>query len=155
MGTPKFLLIAAAIALVPSGLRGEDAGQGLAYNHVNRTMQVLESQKIDGADCVPFYLKPNKEGEKLDADKAKFRIRTKDGEIILLKVSLLSDIPVKDRTTIEKKMIENGYTHVQWIPKNEKKFVDGSLLHDLPKGSIEMAQFLGISGKFPKEEKQK
>jgi hypothetical protein len=155
MNTTKALLIAATMALVPSVLRGEDERQGIPYNTVNLTMKALKSQKVDGVECVPFYTKSAIKGETLDAAKANFRIRTWDGEIVRLKVTLLSEIPEKDRTDFEKKMIEDGYTHIQWIPKDEKTYLDGSLLHDLPKGSIEMVQGLSISGKFPKRDKQK
>jgi hypothetical protein len=155
MNLTQFLLIAAASALVPSGLRAENERQGIPYNTVNLTMKVLKSQKVDGVECVPFYTKTAIKGATLDVAKANFRIRTWDGEIVRLKVTLLSEIPEKDRTDLEKEMIEDGYTHIQWIPKNEKKYLDGSLLHDLPKGSIEMVQGVSISGKFPRKDKQK
>ena len=155
MNATKILAIAAATSLLSSGLYGEDERLGIPYNTVNLAMKALKSQKVDGADCVPFYLRSANKGEKLDVAKAKFRIRTWDGEIVLLKVSLLSDIPAEERTDFEKEMIEEGYTHVQWIPKNEKKYMDGSLIHDLPKGSVEMVQGLIISAKFPKGEKEK
>jgi hypothetical protein len=155
MNATKVLLIATTIALLPSVSRGEDARIGIPYNTVNLTMKALKSQKVDGVECVPFYTKTAIKGETLDAAKANFRIRTWDGEIVRLKVTLLSEIPEKDRTDFEKEMIADGYTHIQWIPKNEKKYLDGSLLHDLPKGSIEMVQGMSISGKFPKRDEQK
>jgi hypothetical protein len=154
MKLTNLLVIAATTALMPSGLRGEDERQGIPYNTVNLTMKALKSQKVEGVECVPFYTKTTNNGAALDVAKANFRIRTWDGEIVRLKVTLLSEIPEKDRTDFEKEMIEDGYTHIQWIPKNEKKYLDGSLLHDLPKGSIEMVQGLSISGKLPKKEKK-
>lgn len=123
----------------------EEDRVGIPYNFVNKSMLLLKSQKIDGVDCVPFYLKATKDGP-LDPAKARFRIRTWDGEEQALQVMPLASVPAKQLTDLEKKMIEAGFTHRMWIPKGEKRFLDGSILHSLPKGSIDMRQELEVSG---------
>ncbi|MBN8458904.1 MAG: hypothetical protein J0M04_13805 [Verrucomicrobia bacterium] len=127
-------------------LQAEEAGSAIPYNSVNRTMTMLKSQKVDGVDCVPFYLKSTREGEPLDAKKAKFHIRTWDGEMHLLKLTLLSEIPADKRTDIEKQLAKQAYTHILWIPKDVKQYLDGDLVHNLPKGSIDMTQGIKIAG---------
>ena len=109
-------------------------------------MSILKTQKVDGVECVPFYLKSTKAGEPLDAKKADFHIRTWDGDKQPLKLTLLSEIPADKRTDIEKKVAEKGYTHILWIPKGVKQYLDGDLVHNLPKGSIDMTQGIMISG---------
>ena len=141
------LLFAAAILLgLSQVLRADEPGSTIPYNSVNRMMTVLKSQNIDGVDCVPFYLKSELKDVPLSAKKANFRIRTWDGESEPLKLTLLSDVPEGKRSDIEKKLAAEGYTHTLWIPKGVKRFLDGDLVHDMPKGSIIMTQGIGISG---------
>jgi hypothetical protein len=142
------LLLAAAIMIIGTShaLRADEAGSSIPYNSVNRIMTVLKSQKVDGVDCVPFYVKSELKDVPVSAKKANFRIRTWDGESEPLKLTLLSEVPEEKRTEIEKKLAGEGYTHVLWIPKGVKRFLDGNLVHDMPKGSISMKQGVGISG---------
>ncbi|MBN8458258.1 MAG: hypothetical protein J0M04_10520 [Verrucomicrobia bacterium] len=146
----KIHMLRLAMAIMITGsshaLRADEAGSSIPYNSVNRTMEVLQSQKVDGVDCVPFYIKSQLKGVPVSAKKANFRIRTWDGESEPLKLTLLSEIPEEKRTEIEKKLAGDGYTHVLWIPKGVKRFLDGNLVHDMPKGSITMTQGVGISG---------
>lgn len=154
----KTSMLAFAISIIVGSafsLRAEEAGSAIPYNSVNRTMTMLKSQKIDGVDCVPFYLKSTKEGDPLDAKKAEFHIRTWDGEKHLLKLTLLSDIPADKRTDVEKQLAEKAYTHILWIPKDVRQYLDGDLVHNLPKGSIDMTQGIKIAGSVGPEAKEK
>lgn len=127
-------------------LRADEEKSSIPYNSLNQTMTLLKSQNVDGVECVPFYLKSAKKDEPLDVKQANFRIKTWEGENVSLKANLLSEIPEEKRTNFEKKVVGEGYTHVLWIPKAVKQYLDGDVLHDLPKGSINMTQGLGISG---------
>ena len=146
MKSALVVLFAAAFAAV-GWSRAADEGRGIPYNSVNRTMSLLKSRKIGGKDCVPFYLRSRDEKEPLDPAKARFRVRTWEGDELSLKVEPLGSVPAGNRTELEKKMIEDGYTHRIWIPKGEKTFLDGSIVHSMPKGSVEMTQGFVLAGK--------
>ncbi|RYD24148.1 MAG: hypothetical protein EOP87_26205 [Verrucomicrobiaceae bacterium] len=100
----------------------------------------LKSRKVDGIFCVPWYLRDVRKDIVLNPEKARFRIATWEGAEVPLKIEALASVPQDDLSEKEKKMIGEGYTHRMWIPKADKRFVDGSMLHSLPRGVVDMAQ---------------
>lgn len=124
---------------------GEEASK-LPYNVVNRTMLLLKTSEIDGKNCVPFYKRAKEGHPRLDPEKANIRIRTWDGEEIPLKCVPIGELTEAQRPSQHDKMIEDGYTHVLWLPKGEKAFMDGHLVHSLPKGALEMVQCIHFRG---------
>lgn len=144
MKTIAILGLVAATVLTADGLKAEEST--IPYNAVNKAMIPLKSRKVDGTDCVPFYLKMKGKDQTLDAEEAQFRIRDTDGREEPLRVDLLAEVPVDQRSKFEKKMLEDGYTHILWVPKGAKHYRDGCLASNLPKGSIEMSQGMTLSG---------
>jgi hypothetical protein len=133
-----------------------EGGSGIPYNAVNLSMKLLKSERINGVECVPWYVRSSDKGKVLDTANANFRIRTWDGEEIPLTFEALSSIPEEKLTEFERDMIKDeGMTHRLWIPKNVRKYVDGTIASSLPKGSIDMVQGVSISGRLPLGGKKK
>jgi hypothetical protein len=147
------LWAAVFICVTHAGVAAED-GTRIPYNSVNKSMSILKSQKVKGVECVPWFIRNSKKGEVLDPDKARFRLRTWEGQEHILDIEPLIKVPAGQLTDLEKKLMADGYTYRLWIPKGKKEFMDGDLLHSLPKGSIEMSQGLYISGGKRKDPKQ-
>ncbi len=115
-----------------------DDGGSLPYNFINQAAANLERSKVDGVDCIPLYVKSKEEGIVLDPKKARFRVQTKDAKDELLKVEMLTDIPEGERSEFEKNLMKKGFTYRLWLPVNKESFIDGSIVHSLPKGTVEM-----------------
>lgn len=153
-GKARLFALALLSATLPAAAAGEVSE--IPYNKVNLAMKFLKSEKINGVECVPWYLKSAKPGTTLDVAKANFRVRTWDGEEIPLTVEALASIPEDKLTDFEKSVKkDDGVTHRMWLPKNMKKYMDGTLVNSLPKGSVEMGQGISISGKLPLGGKKK
>lgn len=139
--------IVAALLLAGTGIgfSSEEAPPGdigIPYNTVNKTMIPLKSRKVDGIFCVPWYLKDERKDTTLDPEKARFRVATWEGTEVPLKVEALASVPPDELTEKEKTMMKGGFTHRMWVPKADKRFLDGSMLHSLPRGAVAMAQSL-------------
>ncbi|MCB1131944.1 MAG: hypothetical protein KDN05_12500 [Verrucomicrobiae bacterium] len=140
----------AALVVFLSAQTGFSAEEkGIPYNTINLSMKVLKSEKVDGQKCVPWYVKSKKDGVPLDPDKARFRVRTWDGDEHPLKIEPLAGIPKDRLSDADKKRMDEGYTHLLWIPKSKKEFMDGDIVHSFGKDSVEMVQGRAISGKIP------
>lgn len=146
MKLPLPLLLAALLLTPELRAHAEDAPAGLPYNRVNLMMKLLKSQRIKEVDCVAWYVKDSRKDHVLDPAEAKFRARTRDGAEIPLEIEALDKVPADQLKDYEKKMIEDdGLTHRLWIPKNDKRMADGSIVHSLPKGVVSMVRGIGIS----------
>lgn len=146
------ILLAAAFLLAGSPLPAAEGASdvGIPYNSVNTTMIPLKSRKIKGVDSVAWYVRDTRKDAVLDPDKARFRIRTWEGAEVPLEIEALSSVPADELTGDDKELIkENGFTHRMWIPKADKRFMDGDILHSLPHGSVVMEQGVTISVKLP------
>ena len=138
-----FTIAAFLLAIACMGLSAEETppgGTAIPYNTVNKTMIPLKSRKVDGIFCVPWYLKDQRKDTVLDPEKARFRVATWEGAEVPLKVEALSSVPPGELTEKEKKMMADGFTHRLWVPKADKRFLDGNMLHSLPRGAVAMAQ---------------
>lgn len=155
MHFPRPLLLAALLSAALPRVLAEDEGGGIPYNQVNLVMKVLTTRKIKDVDCVAWYVKDSRKDHVLDPAKANFRARTWEGVEIPLEIEALDKVPAGQLKDYEKKMIaDDGLTHRLWIPKNDKRMVDGVIVHSLPKGAVSIVQGIGISGKAgDKEEK--
>lgn len=142
------LLLAAASLFFANSTFAED-GVAIPYNSVNTQMKILKSQNIKGVDCVSWFVKDQRKDKTLDTAKANFRIRTWEGVEYPLDIEALSSLPPAQMDEDVKKMMADGFTHRMWIPKGEKRYLDGDIVHSLPKGSVEMARSLSFSGKIP------
>lgn len=144
---PRPLRFAAALLLLagpPAHAEGPEVG--LPYNQVNLAMKLLKSKPVQGVACVAWYVKDNREGQVLDPAQAKFRVRTVDGAEVALEIEALRSIPAEQLSDVEKKLIADaGPTHRLWIPKNDKRFKDGQLVHSMAKGSVSIVQGIGLS----------
>lgn len=150
----SLLTLSAIIGLcVTNATLAAEDGTAIPYNSVNKSMSFLKSQKVKGVDCVPWYVRHQK-GAVLDPAKAKFRVRTWEGHEHVLEIEPLSKVPAEQLSEFEKELKAGGYTHRMWIPKGKKEFMDGDIVHSLPKGSIDMAQGMSISRKFGKDPKK-
>src|SRR5688572_5044849 len=109
----------------------------ISYNFVGRTMVLFEGRESDGVEWIPFYPK-RKDGKSFDPVEAKMRLRSKDGQELPLVCEAFSTLPPEGLTEADKAMAAKGFTHRVWIPKNHKKFLDGGIVHNLGKGSMEM-----------------
>ena len=147
-------LLFATLLLTPlPRAHAEDAPAGLPYNRVNLMMKLLKSHRIKEVDCVAWYVKDSRKDHVLDPATAKFRVRTREGVEIPLEVEALNKVPADQLKDYEKKMIEDdGLTHRLWIPKNDKRMADGSIVHSLPKGVVSMVQGIGIASKAADKE---
>ncbi len=117
----------------------EDGGS-LPYDSFNKAIRLFESKKIDGATCVPLFLKSNQAGVEIDPTKANFRVHTSAGDDVKLKVDKFSDVPAAELSEFERDLIMKGFTHRVWIPTNDERFSNGSIMHSLPKGSVDLTQ---------------
>jgi hypothetical protein len=154
MKTTLQVLFAGIFLCATNLIVAAEDGVAIPYNSVNKSMGILKSQKVKGVECVPWYVRHSKKGEPLDVDKARFRVRTWEGQEHVLDIEPLSKIPKAQMTDQEKELLADGYTHRLWIPKGKKEFMDGDVVHSLPKGSIEMSQGLSVSGGKGKDPKQ-
>jgi hypothetical protein len=146
------ILLATAFLLAGNPLPAAEGASdvGIPYNSVNTTMIPLKSQKIKGVDCVAWYVRDTRKDTVLDPGKARFRIRTWEGAEVPLEIEALSSVPADQLTAEDKEVIkENGFTHRMWIPKADKRFMDGDILHSLPHGSVDMGQGITVSAKLP------
>ncbi len=120
----------------------------ISYEFVGKTMALFDGKKIEGVECIPFYPK-RKDGKPFDPGEARIRLRSWDGEELPLISEAFSALPPEKLTEADKLMAAKGFTHRVWIPKNHKKFVDGGIVHNQGKGSMEMAHApVQFSGKF-------
>ena len=99
---------------------------------------------MDGVECVPFLVRAEKGRPALVPEDANFRIITRDGETVKLKCEPLDQVPAGELSKVAQEMAKEGYTHVLWMPKDVKGYLDGSIHHSLPKGSVEMSQGANI-----------
>ncbi|MEK7951438.1 hypothetical protein [Luteolibacter soli] len=129
------------------GLRAEEE-KGIPYNSVDKTMALLDGRKMDGVECVPFFVRTDEGQPTLLPADANFRIVTWDGETVKLKCEPLDQVPAGELPEIEETMKKDGFTHVLWMPKGVKAYLDGSILHSLPKGTVRMSQGLSIKKTF-------
>jgi hypothetical protein len=154
MKTTLQALCAVILLCVTNPSIAAEDGVSIPYNSVNKSMGIHKSQKVKGVECVPWYVRHSNKEEPLDVDKARFRVRTWEGQEHVLDIEPLSKIPEALMTDQEKELLADGYTHRSWIPKGKMEFMDGDVVHSLPKGSIEMSQGLGVSGGKGKDPKQ-
>lgn len=144
----KLLLPVLGLMLATASARGDEAKpQKMPYNAVNLSMKVLKGVKIEGVECIPFYVKTEGKHPPLVPEEASFRIVTWDGEAVPLKCKPVDTIAAADRPEIHGKMVEDGFTHVLWIPKDVKAYLDGDIVHSLPKGAVSMMQGILIQGR--------
>jgi hypothetical protein len=145
----KAKLLLTCLLVLSLGLRAEDAHKGIPYNSVNTTMKLLDGRKMDGVDCVPFLVRTEKGFPTLVPADADFRIVTWEGKTVKLKCEPLDQIPAGELSEAAEDMKKkDGFTHVLWMPKNVKDYLDGSIHHSLPKGSVFMSQGLMIKRTF-------
>jgi len=135
------------LVLSPS-LRAEEEGQAIPYNSVNTTMKLLEGRKMDGVECIPFFVRTLEGQPTLVPEDANFRIVTWDGETVKLKCESLDQVPAGELPEIGKTMKKDGYTHVLWVPKDVKAYLDGAIYHSLSKGAVTISQGLALTGKL-------
>jgi hypothetical protein len=148
------VILTCLLLILSSGLRAEEEGQAIPYNSVNAAMKLLEGRKMDGVECVPFFVRTPEGQPTLASEEANFRIVTWDGETVKLKCEPLDQVPAGELPEIGEKMKKDGYTHVLWVPKDVKAYLDGSMYHSLPKGGVTMSQGMAIKGKFKLGEKK-
>lgn len=142
------LLLTCLLLVLSPGLRAEEEGKGIPYNSVNMTMKILEGRKMDGVECIPFFVRTAEGQPTLVPAEANFRIVTWDGETVKLKCEPLDQVPAGELPEIGEKMKKDGYTHVLWVPKDVKAYLDGSMHHSLPKGTVRMSQGISIKKQF-------
>ena len=81
--------------------------------------------------------------------EADFRIVTSGGKVVKLKCETVDQVPAGELSeAVEKMKKKDGYTHVLWMPKDVKEYLDGSILHSLPKGAVSMSQVVSVKRTF-------
>lgn len=140
MKTRAAFRVIAFIGSLSFPVHAAEDGGSMPYDSFNKVMRLFESKKIDGATCVPLFLKSNQAGVEIDPTKAKFRVNTSAGDDVILKVDKFSDVPAAELSEFERDLIKKGFTHRVWIPTNDKRFLGGSIMHSLPKGSVDFEQ---------------
>ena len=124
--------------LSPMCLGEDEVPKGVPYNSLKTAMKLVKGTEIDGVKCSPFYLKPTEEGAILNVKEADFRIITKEGAEVPLKCVALSKIADDELTKADNSAIKDGYTHILWVPKSVEEYEDGTLMHSLPKGFLQI-----------------
>jgi len=142
-------LLICLLALVPSLLIAEGS---LDYTMVNKVLKQFEAYKVDGMECVPHYIKPADAAKPVDITKGDYRLANDKGDVMRLKLEELAKVPEGERTEVDKKMIKDGYLYRLWIPKDQAKFLPGSLRHSLPNQSTSMVPGSGVVKKTVKIE---
>lgn len=116
---------------------------------LEKFMKVGSSKKFENVECTALYLNHTKKGVVLNAESAKFRIRSKEGPEVLLKWDSLADVPEADLTPAEKKQIDDGATRRLWVPKDPETHADSEIVWDLPKGSVKFLAMGEVSLTIP------
>ena len=135
----RFLILSWAYAMLlvtaTADNREGEPGTATPYDAINMAIAKVDAEKIDGSDCVALFLISEIKGVTFDPEKAKFRVRTADGDQHHLRCEDLSGIPDGEISELVKEMRKEGYTHRLWIPKDNEKYLGGTVLCSLPKGS--------------------
>jgi len=142
----RYLLIW-LLVLVPSLLIADGS---LDYTAVNKVLKHFNAFKVDGMECVPHYIKPADGAKPVDIAKGDHRLANDNGDVMRLKIEELAKIPKVDLSEVDKKMIKDGYLYRLWIPKDQAKFLPGSLRHSLPQKSMILVPGSGIIEKSVK-----
>lgn len=124
---------------------------GMDYDAVNKGMLIMKSQKKGDIDCVPFFIKSELKDQPLDPVKADFRLKSKDGETLTLKVEPFKPTAKFAATRTGEEAVKGEFTHIIWVPKALEKFKGGLIVHNFPKGSISMSYFVFAGSDLEKE----
>ena len=105
MKTKAASCVIAFISSLSIPVHAAEDGGSMPYDSYNKAIRLFESKKIDGAACVPIFLKSNQAGVEVDPTKAKFRVHTSAGDDVVLKVDKLSTVPATELSEYERDLI--------------------------------------------------